>query len=686
MDAKRKRWMMLPLAAVLATCGQRVATDDDDDLEVPSSCEAPPRPLLDARVQWMPAFQNVAIEDAVSLVKVFDGRWYVLAKTGIIYTFEDRPDARPTVFLDLSARIEEAAEAGLLGLAFPEDFAESGRLFVHYTAPGGTAFLSRLSEFSSADGVTANPQSERIILEVDQPYANHNGGDIHFGNDGHLYWGLGDGGSAGDPLGSGQDTDTLLGAILRLDVFPGAPQPYGIPADNPFADGGGRPEIFAWGFRNPYRWTFDRETGDLWVGDVGQHTWEELNRVRLGGNYGWATTEGDECFASDQCDTAGLQPPHAQYRNTSSASIVAGFPYRGRAMPELQGTVLYSDFYFGSVFAVDIEGGDPEVVGEGARGFAGWAEGDDGELYAVSYFDGTIHALRPLEPSGEPDRFPRSILETGCVDPSDLRRPSPGAIAYDVSHSFWSDGADKQRFVALPEGASATIGVQGHLDFPIGTVLVKSFFDAAEQPIETRLFVHHDDDGWAGYTWAWNAEATDATFVERTRTETVDGQPWVLPGPRDCMACHTAAAGRTLGLEVGQLSSELLVTLVGDPVPANRFPAVDADAPLGERVRAYLHVNCSPCHRDEGPGGRSNLDLRATMSLENTNLCGSPRAGSLDLEDAAIVVPGAPERSVLLARIEAEGGARMPPLGRTTVDTTGAALIGEWIASLQSCP
>ena len=293
------------------------------------------------------------------------------------------------------------------------------------------------------------------------------------------------------------------------------------------------------------------------MGDVGQHTWEELNRVRLGGNYGWATTEGDECFASDQCDTAGLLPPHAQYRNTSSGSIVAGFPYRGRAMPELQGTVLYSDFYFGSVFAVDIEGGDPEVIGEGARGFAGWAEGDDGELYAVSYFDGTIHALRPLEPSGEPDRFPRSILETGCVDPSDLRRPSPGAIAYDVNHSFWSDGADKQRSVALPEGASATIGAQGHLDFPIGTVLVKSFFDAAERPIETRLFVHHDDDGWAGYTWAWNADGTDATFVDKTRTETVDGQPWVLPGPRDCMACHTAAAGRSLGLEVGQLSSRI---------------------------------------------------------------------------------------------------------------------------------
>ncbi len=684
MDVKWNRWIMLPLGVVLATCAERVP---EDDAEAPRSCQAPARPLLDARVQWVPVFQNVAVEEAVSLIKAPGGRWYVLAKTGIIYTFEDRADARATVFLDLSVRIEEAAEAGLLGLAIPDDFDDSGRLFVYYTAPGGTAFLSRLSEFSSADGLTADPQSERIILEVDQPYANHNGGDVHFGPDGHLYWALGDGGSAGDPLGSGQDTDTLLGAMLRIDVSPGAPQPYGIPADNPFASGGGRPEIYAWGFRNPYRWSFDRETGQLWVGDVGQHTWEELNRVERGGNYGWATTEGTECFASDRCDAAGLQEPHAQYRNTSSASIITGYPYRGNAIPELRGMVLYSDFYFGSVFGVEIEGGDPEVLGEGARGIAGWAQDDAGELYGVNVRDGLIYALRPVEASGEPDRFPRSILDTGCVDPSDPHRPSPGTIAYDVNHSFWSDGADKRRFVALPGGTTAAVGAEGHLEFPTGTVLVKSFFDTADRPIETRLFVHHDDDGWAGYTWAWNAEGTDATFVEDTRTETIDGRPWVLPGPRDCMACHTSAAGRSLGLEVGQLSSQSLTEIVGDaPAAADPLPALDADASLEARARAYLHVNCSPCHRDEGPGGRSNLDLRVSMSLEDTKLCGSPRAGDLDLEDAAIVAPGAPGRSVLLARVEADGGARMPPLGRTTVDTAGAAVISEWIASLSSCP
>ncbi len=685
MDATWTRWLMLPLGVVLASCGGEA--DPEEAAERPRSCQAPPRPQLDAQVQWVRAFEDVAVEDAVSLVKAPGGRWYVLAKTGVIYTFEDRPDARATPFLDLSDRIEEAGEAGLLGLAFPDDFATSGRLFVYYTAPGGTAFLSRLSEFSSADGVRADPGSERVVLEVDQPFSNHNGGDIHFGPDGHLYWGLGDGGSAGDPRGNGQNVDTLLGAMLRIDVSPGAPQPYGIPTDNPFAQGGGRPEIYAWGFRNPYRWTFDRETGQLWVGDVGQHTWEELDEVELGGNYGWATTEGTDCFGADRCDDAELQPPHAQYRNTGTASITTGYAYRGSAMPQLRGTVLYSDLYFGAVFGVPSEGGEPEVLGDGARGIAGWAEDDDGELYGINYFDGSIYALRPVEPSSEPDRFPRSILDTGCVDPSDLLGPGPGTIAYDVDHAFWSDGASKRRFVALPEGTSASVADAGDLDFPTGTVLVKSFFDAAERPIETRLLVRHDDDAWAGYTWAWNAEGTDATFVEETRTEMVDGQPWVLPGPRDCMACHTSAAGRSLGLELGQLSSDARSVLAPDAPPqVDSLPALESDAPLEQRARAYLHVNCSPCHREDGTGGRSNLDLRYGLPLEDTKLCESPRAGDLELDDAEIVAPGAPERSVLLARIEAEGSARMPPLGRATVDTAGATLIAAWISSLDSCP
>ncbi len=687
MDTKWKRWMMLPFGVALATCGGGAEPEDEDDVQTPRSCEAPPRPKVDARVQWERAFENVSIEDAVSLVKVSGGRWYVLAKTGVIHSFEDSPDARPTPFLDLSGAIADASEAGLLGLAFPDDFASSGRVFVHYTAPGGTAFLSRISEFSSADGVTADPQSERVVLEVDQPFSNHNGGDVHFGPDGYLYWALGDGGSGGDPRDNGQDVETLLGAMLRIDVSSPGAEPYGIPDDNPFAAGGGRPEIYAWGFRNPYRWTFDRETGDLWVGDVGQHAWEELDRVERGRNYGWNTTEGTDCFGADRCESDGLEPPHAQYRNTGTASIVAGYAYRGAAIPDLQGTVLYSDFYFGTVFGVAGEGGEPEVLGEGARGIAAWAQDDAGELYGVDYFDGNIYALRPADVSDEPDRFPRSILQTGCIDPSDLHAPGPGTIAYDVNHAFWSDGADKQRSIAVPDGASVSIDAEGGLEFPTGTVAVKTFFDPSDRPIETRLLVRHDDEGWAGYTWAWNAEGTDATFVDETRTETVDGDPWVLPGPRDCMACHTGAAGRSLGLEVGQLSGDTLAVLVpGAGAGAEAFPALDGDAALEQRARAYLHVNCAPCHREEGNGGRSNLDLRYGLPLEDTNLCGAPRAGDLELEDPAIVVPGVPERSVLFARIEAEGSARMPPLGRSVVDTEGSAVISEWIASLSACP
>jgi len=678
------RWIALPIVLSLATCGGRGGDGNDDG--VPRSCEAPPRPQLDARVRWERAFDNVSVEDAVSLTKVPGGRWYVLSKAGVVYTFEDRPDAEPSVFLDLRDRIAEGGEAGLLGLAFPDDFATSGRVFVHYTTPGGTAFLSRLSEFTSTDGSTADPQSEWVVLEVDQPYTNHNGGDIHFGPDGLLYWALGDGGSAGDPGRHGQNVDSLLGAMLRIDVSPGYGQPYAIPADNPFAQGGGRPEIYAWGFRNPYRWTFDRDSGALWVGDVGQHTWEELNRVERGLNYGWRTMEGTDCFGADTCDTADLQPPHAQYRNTGTASIITGYAYRGAAVPDLRGMVLYNDFYFGAVYGVPSEGGEPVELGEGARGIAGWAQDDAGELYGVDFFDGSIYALKPVETPTGPDRFPRSILETGCVDPSNLHAAGPGTLAYDVNHPFWSDGAAKERFIALPSGAQAEVEDGGGLNLPVGTVLVKSFFDASDNPIETRLLVHHDDAGWAGYSWAWNDAGTDATFVEETRTVTVDGNPWDLPGPRDCMACHTGVAGRSLGLEVGQLSADTLAALAPGASVQAALPALDSDAPVAERARAYLHVNCAPCHQEDGNGGRSNLDLRMHVSLEDSGLCGTPRAGDLDLDTPQIVAPGAPERSVLLARIEAEGSARMPPLGRTTVDTAGAAVMAEWIASLDTCP
>jgi uncharacterized repeat protein (TIGR03806 family) len=642
-----------------------------------------------------PAFGNVVAEEAVAITSVAGrggelGRWYVATKPGPILTFADASGASPDVFLDLSRQIEEAGEAGVLDIAFHPQFADNGEVFVHYNAPGGTAFLSRVSKFISRDGgLTADPASEEVILEIDQPYVNHDGGDINFGPDGYLYLALGDGGSAGDPQGHAQNLDTLLGAMLRVDVdVPG--QPYGIPDDNPFVEGGGEPEIWAWGFRNPYRWNFDSKTGDLWLGDVGQHYYEEIDKVERGGNYGWKIREGTHCLSADQCETDGLIDPAAQYTNTGTASVVAGFVYRGAEIPGLDGTLVYNDFYFGTIYGLPTEGGPARVIGQDARGIAGWGESPTGELYGVSYYNGRIYRLEeaPPPPAG-PDPFPRELSLTGCVDMLEPARPATGAFSYEVALPFWSDGADKERFVSLPEGERIAIGEDGDLDLPVGTVLVKSFLQDGER-IETRLMVHHDD-GWAGYGYAWNEAGTEARYVEQTRTEQLAGGEWTFPGSRECMACHTAAAGRTLGLEAAQLGNELVAFaergwLDHEP-QVSPLPVGETEGDLETRARAYLHVNCSGCHREEGNGGRSALDLRFDVPLADTGLCDTrPNAGRLGVADASVVMAGDPAKSVLLARMTAQGSARMPPLGTALPDPDGVALIEAWIQALGECP
>jgi len=230
-------------------------------------------------------------------------------------------------------------------------------------------------------------------MEVVQPYGNHNGGTVAFGPDGYLYWGLGDGGSAGDPLGHGQNTDTVLGSIVRIDVDGG--MPYAIPSDNPFADGGGAPEIYAWGLRNPFSFHIDSASGALWVGDVGQYAWEEIDRVERGGNYGWNIREGTHCYAVTPCDDPSLIDPIIVYPNPGGASVVGGPVYGGDDIPSLVGTVLYSDFYTGELWGIvwDAETGEPESVElthEAGKYFSGFAQDAAGEVYVLSYYDGMI--------------------------------------------------------------------------------------------------------------------------------------------------------------------------------------------------------------------------------------------------------------------------------------------------------
>ncbi|MFO7593980.1 MAG: PQQ-dependent sugar dehydrogenase [Pseudomonadota bacterium] len=352
-------------------------------------------PLQAAELALSPMFGDKSFNQPVYMLQPpGDARvWFVLEKGGKIFRLRADGSERRLV-LNLAKQVESGPmEAGLLGMAFHPEFADNGQIFLSYTRKG-EPLTSVLASYRSRDGgLSIEPDSEEVLLEVEQPYRNHNGGHIAFGPDGYLYFGLGDGGSAGDPKGNGQNRNTLLGAILRLDV--NGDVPYAIPKDNPFAEGGGRPEIFAWGLRNPWRWSFDRQNGDLWVGDVGQNEWEEVNLVKSGDNLGWNILEGSHCYRRSDCSREGMVMPRAEYSHRQGCSVTGGYVYRGEALPALRGRYLYGDFCSGRVWALDAgnPGAHPEEILYSSRRIASFAEDRRGELYLLDFAGGRIFQL-----------------------------------------------------------------------------------------------------------------------------------------------------------------------------------------------------------------------------------------------------------------------------------------------------
>jgi glucose/arabinose dehydrogenase len=330
-----------------------------------------------------------------------DPRLFIVLQTGTIRVVQDGA-LLPTPFLDLSSQVTVGSEQGLLGLAFYPDYATSGRFVVHYTDLSGDTQVSSFQV--SADPNVADAASEQTILTADQPYANHNGGQILFGPDGFLYLGLGDGGSANDPEGRGQDLSDLLGSILRLDVQAGTS--YTVPADNPFVGQPNiRPEIWSYGLRNPWRFSFDRATGDLYIADVGQGQLEEVDvgaaseGVGRGVNYGWSIMEGSECLDGGQCDRTGLTLPVFEYEHDQGCSITGGYVYRGTAIPALQGLYFFGDFCEGWVRSFRYIGGEaleltdwPALAPGGSVNSFG--EDASGELYLMGSA-GTVYKVVP---------------------------------------------------------------------------------------------------------------------------------------------------------------------------------------------------------------------------------------------------------------------------------------------------
>lgn len=337
-----------------------------------------------------------------------DSRWYAVEQDGQVKIFANTPSvAAVSVFVDISSQVDSGPnEAGLLGMAFHPNFANNGEVFLSYTV-SGSPLVSIVSRFLSTDGgLTLDRGSEEVVLQINQDSTNHNGGQLSFGPDGYLYLGSGDGGGGGDPLDRAQDTTNMLGAILRIDVDTATP--YSIPDGNPFsanencaADHSSEtdcPEIYAWGLRNPWRWSFDRDVGDLWVGDVGQGAWEEINKVAVGENYGWNIREGAHCFPpGSSCSVTGLIDPVAEYDRSEGVSVTGGYVYRGQAIEQLQGVYVFGDFGSGTIWGLfdDGSGGyTRELLLSTAFGISSFAEGNDGEIYIVDLFSGRFFKIQ----------------------------------------------------------------------------------------------------------------------------------------------------------------------------------------------------------------------------------------------------------------------------------------------------
>lgn len=703
----------------LADAGPPVAAPYGLDVRPKNdTCKAPPKPEYDTGVTFEPAFDGVtfAAPTGFRMAPGDANTFYVIERSGNIVAIKRGETTKRPFFTFPNGVINAAGEGGFLAFAFHPKWPATPEAFLSYTTfstESPVNMRSVVARVSSKDGgITLDPSTLDEVFTVQQPYTNHNGGDLSFGPDGFLYYGLGDGGSANDPKKAGQDKNQHLGKMLRFDVSGvEGNKKYKIPTTNPYAAGGGLPEIYALGFRNPWRWSFDMQSGDLWVGDVGQNTWEEVDLVKLGGNYGWSTREGRHCFQpATGCVTTGLIDPIAEHPRSEAQSITGGYVYRGTSIPALVGKFIYGDYATGNVWAVQDEGegkGTPLKLGSITGGLASFGQDAAGEVYALLIAKGTIMALRPSKPP-PPSTFPQLLSKTGCVDPSDAKKPAAGLIGFEPNSPLWSDGARKERFMALPTGGRISVNAAGDWDYPNGTVLIKTFF-LDDKRVETRLFMRHDDGEWAGYSYEWNEAQTDATLLSGSKTKPFGSHEWTFPSGAQCMQCHTERAGFSLGLETAQLNrdfvypqtnriSNQLKTLdhiglfeqplfEGDVAPSAlpRYPdPLSAEGTEESRARSYLHSNCSHCHRP--PAGRTEIDLRFSTAISKMQACNVvSQLDDFGLADSKILKPGDPSKSILSLRIHATDARRMPVIGSKVVDEKGVAVVDAWIKGITSC-
>lgn len=680
-------------------------------------------------------------------------RLFVGEQDGVLHSFADHPDAKAELFFDLRKELKtihllpDASNVeALYGLTFHPRFQTNRQCFVCYTLrskkgqrnlPDGT----RVSRFTvtKTEPPRIDPASEEVVISFLQ--GGHNGGDIHFGSDGMLYISTGDAASPNppDPFMTGQDISDLLSSILRIDVDhrdpgePGGVSPrrnYSVPKDNPFVNmKDARPEVWAYGFRNPWRMGFDYQTGELFVGDVGWELWESVHRVEKGGNYGWSAMEGPQPVNPQKVGPTPIRPALIELPHTISCSVTGGRVYRGKKFPELRGAYVFGDWETRKLWAARFEGDRtkemPEIAKPSVR-IVAFGEDKDHELYFLDYDGGTMHTIERNDAVGKNSDFPTKLSETNVFASVKDQKPAPGVLPFVINSRQWQDGATAEHWVAFPGESFATlypgngkpmpVMVDWHnfrLHFQKDAVLVRTV-SLGGRRLETQL-LHFDGMDWHAYTYAWRDDQADADLVpaDGSEKEVTDGKQkrvWQFHSRTQCLSCHSSWSEYALAFQPEQLNRarpdgrNQLVALSelglirraekdGKPQPCfdeksaagerKLVDPADASQPVEARARSYLHANCGHCHTFGG-GGAVELRLQfPTTVKEMQALDVRPARGDFGLPEACIIKPGDPWTSTLFFRMAKFGRDRMPHIGSEQPDEAGLRLIEQWIAGMK---
>lgn len=695
------------------------------------------------------AFPKIKLFEPLEIVSAPGcNRLFVAQHRGRIFSFVNDPAADKTdPFLDLST-----AGKAVYSMTFHPQFAKNGFVYVTYVLDDddnkSTPKGSRVSRFvAKGDPPVADPASEKIIFEW--PSGGHNAGCLRFGPDGFLYIGTGDGSGIADAFQIGQELTSPFSKILRIDVDKegeaggGNRRSYSVPMDNPFLKTQGAvPETWAYGLRQPWKFSFDKENGDLWCGEVGQDLWESVHKIERGGNYGWSVMEGTHPFRPDR--KRGPTPilkPVVEHPHTDFRSLTGGYIYHGKRLQELAGAYIYGDFDTGKVWMFRYDGKTGKVTDNKEIALTrirlvGFGEDNNNELYLLDYMGGQVHRLVPNTQVAPAEPFPRKLSETGLFTSTRDLKAAPGLIPYSVNAQLWSDGAIKERYLAIPGDGKIAYNIHSYPQpapgappgwgFPDNTVLVKTFFldtDKGRRRLETRLLHFQQlsgteevgDQFWSGYTYVWNDEQTDAELAPAQgldRTITVkDGkapggtrqQVWHFPSRNECIGCHTMPAKFALGVNTLQLNKDHdyggvvdnqlrtweHIGLFTKPLPdvPSMLPRLydfeDPKVDIDRRARSYLHANCSHCHMKWG-GGNAEFQLLASWPLRELGIVNTKaQHGTFDIADAKVLVPGDPKRSLILQRMSRRGLGQMPHIASNVVDEQGVKLIEEWIKGLK---